>query len=659
MKRRSVGLSGLVLGLVTFGSSVASAQGPTCVQLNTNPAYGFAGDPTVIVHTTTLVPPAGANPAYCRVDFTISERGGPEFGYAVGEIQRIGLRVGLPANMADGGTGGAFGLGAWNGKVRNIGGGGLVGSVGSVTAATNARYVGSSTDSGHVGNVNTFGVIQATHELNLGKIEDFFSESLRLQYQWALKLANAYYGTPATRNYWDGCSTGGRQGLVLASKYGNDFDGFLIGAPHTNHVKNSTSGAFRTWANKEIAGGSVTDEKVNAVITKAISQCDLQDGVADNILSEPRTCKVSAAVNICGTPGAPTDPAICLNANEAKVIDMAMDGARNDLGKRVWFPSGRATSGSLEVPANGLGGNGPFLWAKKDLTFDWVNLDLPLSDWDDLHELATNLVSQYVDMGSPNLDLAKNNGAKILMWHGLADNQIPFRSNIYYYSRVLDYYGGASNVSPWYRFFLAPGVAHCGGGNGPQPQQLFNVMVAWSEGGPAPDSILSSGGGRTRPLCPFPQTAIYDGIGDPNIAASFHCGGNIQTKEAICDGLIVKHQHETGTAYEPLNGEDDISCGFASMPVTTAGLARATPNNGKGKPSSPPGLTAIVTLSATDADDDIVLTEYAVDGGPWTTATGPFSVTGQGQHVLEYRSTDKAEHVEPTKVVNFRLPLHP
>ena len=121
----------------------------------------------------------------------------------------------------------------------------------------------------------------------------------------------------------------------------------------------------------------------------------------------------------------------------------------------------------------------------------------------------------------------------------------------------------------------------------------------------------------------------------------------------------MKHQHETGTAYEPLNGEDDISCGFASMPVTTAGLARATPNNGKGKPSSPPGLTAIVTLSATDADDDIVLTEYAVDGGPWTTATGPFSVTGQGQHVLEYRSTDKAEHVEPTKVVNFRLPLHP
>ena len=252
---------------------------------------------------------------------------------------------------------------------------------------------------------------------------------------------------------------------MLATQYGNDFDGFLIGAPHTNHVKNSTSGAFRQWANKDIAGGSVTDEKVNAYISKAITMCDAQDGLVDNLLSEPRTCQVPAAVNSCGAPGAPADPALCLNESEAQVIDIAFDGARNDHGKRVWFPAGAATSGSLEVPANGLGGNGPFLWAKKDLTFDWVNSGLPRSEWDDLHELATNLVSPYVDMASPNLDLARNNGAKILMWHGLADNQIPFRSNIYYYSRVIDQYG-AADLSDWYRFFLAPGVAHCGGGSG-------------------------------------------------------------------------------------------------------------------------------------------------------------------------------------------------
>jgi hypothetical protein len=669
MQRLRLAFSAFSFAAVGLAPAAAFAQLPTCADLATNPAYGLAGNPTVLqVNATTPLTTfvtAGVTVPYCRVDFVVSERGGTGAGYASGQNQRVVLRVGLPANSSNLGTGGGFdGEGAWNGKVQNLGGGGLVGNVGNVTAATNARYVGSSTDSGHPASEgNTFGVIQETHELNLGKIGDFFSESLRLQYQWALRLAEVYYGRPANRNYWNGCSTGGRQGLVLATQYGNDFDGFLIGAPHTNHVKNSTSGAFRQWTNKELAGGSVTDEKVNAFIAKAINQCDAQDGLVDSILSEPRTCTARAALNLCGAPGAPTDPALCLTPAEVTVIDKAFDGARNDLGKRVWFPSGYATSGSLEVPANGLGGNGPFLWAKRDITFDWVNLNLPLSEWDNLHELATNNVSQYVDMGSPNLDLAKNNGAKILMWHGLADNQIPFRSNIYYYSRVIDQYG-AADLSDWYRFFLAPGVGHCGGGNGPQPQQLFERMVAWSEGGPAPDTILASNTTagvvtRTRPLCPFPQTAIYNGTGDPNSAASFQCGGNIQTKAMICDGLIVKHQHETGTAMEPLNGENDISCGFASMPVTTAELERATANKAKGTPSSPPGLTAIVTLTATDADNDIVLTEYSVDGGPWTTATGPFPVTGQGQHVLEYRSIDKAEHVEPTKAVNFRLPLHP
>ena len=245
MKRRVV-LSGFALGLIAFIPSRVSAQLPTCADLATNPAYGLVGNLTILqppsaTLTATLIPiGTGVTVPYCRVDFTVSERGGPESGYAVGQIQRIGLRVGLPASAANGGTGGAVGLGAWNGKGRNLGGGGLVGAVGPVTTATNAHYVGSSTDSGHAGSDPAFGVISSgipgvPGELNLGTINDFFSESLRLQYQWALRLANTYYGTPATRNYWDGCSTGGRQGLVLATQYGDDFDGFLIGAPHTNH----------------------------------------------------------------------------------------------------------------------------------------------------------------------------------------------------------------------------------------------------------------------------------------------------------------------------------------------------------------------------------------------------------------------------------------
>ena len=647
MHQRQLLLVCYTMTLVLVAASSASGQTPpTCAQLDTDPAYGLEGNPVVIQHSTTLVPASGTNPAYCRVDFVVSERGGPASGYAADEIQRIGLRVGLPANSSDGGTDGdpVAGEGAWNGKVRNLGGGGLVGAVGGVTAATNTRYVGSSTDSGHTGNDPSFGVIQGTHELNLGKIEDFFSESIRLQYQWALRLAESYYLKPASRNYWDGCSTGGRQGLVLASKYGADFDGFLIGAPHTNHTRNSSGGSFRQWANKDITDGSVTDAKFAATIDTLVAACDGLDGVVDGLLSEPRACKASAKLNVCGEPGAASAPN-CLTPLEADVVDMALDGARNDLGKRVWFPSGRATDLSLALPANGQGGNGIFAWANKDLDFDWRTG--PRSDWDDLVQLATNTFADHIDMGTPDLSLAKDHGAKIVMWHGLADNQISFQSNIYYYSKVLDFYGGAANVSPWFRFFLAPGVAHCGGGAGPQPQNLFNTMVAWAEGGAAPDTILSSGGGRTRPLCPFPQTAIYDGTGDPNLASSFACGGNIQTKEAKCDGLIAKFKHEAEGGLEPLGGEDDISCGLAFLPATSAELSPGATNGWYRNP--------IATLNANDQDGDLERTEYKLDSAEdWTSYVGPFTVTADGPHTLQYRSVDKLGHVGETGTLSFQ-----
>jgi hypothetical protein len=599
----------------------------------------------------------GVTVPYCRVDFTVSERGGPEAGYAVGQIQRVVLRVGLPANAANGGTGGAAGLGAWNGKVRNLGGGGLVGAVNPVTSATNTRYVGSHTDSGHVGSDPAFGVISSgipgvPGELNLGTINDFFSESLRLQYQWALKLATVYYGTPATRNYWDGCSTGGRQGLVLATQYGNDFDGFLIGAPHTNHSRTSGAGTWRTWEGKELTGGTITDGKTSATVTRMINQCDAQDGVVDGLLSDPRTCHASAAINMCGATGAAAAPN-CLNDVEAQAIDKAMEGAHNDLGKKVWVSYGRGSMASMAVGPTGTGGNGVYGWANKDMSYDWRTH--PLSDWDNLDQLGTNTVGRYVDMGSTNLNLAKNNGAKILMWHGLADQLIPFQQNVYYYNEVVDNYGGPDNVSDWYRFFLAPGVTHCGGGVGPQAstQLLFDTMVNWRENGMVPNSILATNttGGvvtRTRPLCPFPQTAIYDGVGDQNLASSFACGGNLQTHVIKCDGLLVKYKHETGTAYQPLSGEDDISCGFASMPQTTASVSPAAVNGWYQHPT--------VTLHATDPDNDLDHTEYRLDGASaWTTYTGPFPVSGDGSQSVEYRSTDKAEHVEPTRSLVVKI----
>ena len=183
---------------------------PTCAQLATNPAYGLASNPLITATASDnqgLASPAAAivlatatDAAYCLVHLQFSSKSGPKYGYAAGESQTIGINVGLPLNSTDGGspenpTGYSWIAvdGAWNGKVENLGGGGLAGSLGSVTAATNAGYVGSITDGGHNttqnGTVGNFAVIQTTHQLDVGKISDFASESPHQQYSWALALA--------------------------------------------------------------------------------------------------------------------------------------------------------------------------------------------------------------------------------------------------------------------------------------------------------------------------------------------------------------------------------------------------------------------------------------------------------------------------------------
>jgi hypothetical protein len=487
----------------------------------------------------------------CEANFTYSSRGGPASGYAVGQNQQIGIRVGLPLNGLDGGTGGV--QGAWNGKVQNIGGGGLAGALNPVTSATNAGYVGSHTDTGHPNTDNpNFAVIQGTHELNYGRLDDFLNESIHQQYKWSLALAETYYGVAATRNYWNGCSTGGREGLALALRHAKDFDGFLVGAPANFHTRLQVATVWPTWVNKDIAGNTLTNPKMQAANTSAIAACDAQDGVTDGLLADPRACKFDASANVCGQPGAPALPN-CLTADEAKAVNMIWDGPRNDHGKRIWFPFGRGANASvLNLPPFGgpCGSLGIFCWSHRDTTFDWT--PLPLSQFDDQTQLATTVVAPYSDIMSVKLDTARKHGVKILMWHGETDQLIPWRQSVHYYRKAAEHFDGYDRLKPWFRFFLAPGVNHCGQGAGPQPQNLFGVLVDWVENAKAPDSILALGGTamptRTRPLCPYPQTAIWDGVGDKNVAASFHCGGNIETKENVCMDLVTKFQKETRNA---------------------------------------------------------------------------------------------------------------
>jgi len=506
-----------------------------CSQL-AGDAGGLVGAPGIKSVAAAIVPAAGANVSFCQVDVL----------YGTSAEQNINVRVGLPLGPLDGGTGGV--LGAWNGRTQGIGGGGCSGSL-NVNAPVNAGYVGSGNDTGHTGGncepgVNTDG------SYNLQFINDFIRNGMKAQVLLSKRIAATYYAQDPAYNYWNGCSTGGRQGYVLAQELGRELDGILANAPAMYWTRFQTAQMWGQIAMKDLAGGPIAAAKLNQATASAIAACDGQDGVVDGVIDEPRACTFSAKANICGVPGAPA--ANCLNAAEAEAIDMIWDGPRNADGKRIWFGLDRGTA----IAA--LNGTNPF--ALGVTQFHWNTHD-PLFDW---RTVTTNTYAQVAQAGSRNiadvtdtfgdLDTFRASGGKMITMVGANDQLIMPQGVLHYYRQMAERYGGRhdsdfSGVQKFYRLFRAPGVGHCAGGVGPQPQNLFNALVDWVENKKAPQTILSTvtTGGvvtRTRPLCPYPQTAIYNGSGSTDDAANFTCGGNLETREEVCDSVLVRYKHE-------------------------------------------------------------------------------------------------------------------
>jgi len=553
----------LMLCALLCSPAIAGAI-PMCADLATNPAYGLAGRADVL--NLTVARTGMGNNARCEVTFIYSSRGGPEFGYDEGEMQRVTIRVGLPYNSADGGSGGSV-EGAWNGKTRNLGGGGCVGSVGSVTSATSTGYVGSSTDSGHIGSDCIFALQPTPTRLNVGRLNDFIVDSLRAQVRWAKAIAETYYGPAPARNYWDGCSTGGRQGLALAQRYPEELDGWLVGAPAVNYGRFRIAQIWGPVAMKELTGGPISPAKTAQATLSAITACDAADGVMDGVIGEPRSCKFSAKANVCGEPTAPA--ANCLTPQEAAAIDLIWDGPRNTYGKQVFPGLERgAQISALNGAVPSQTATGQLRWNHSDASFDWSTLTL--ADYGREAQLGSMTTGDIINTNDPRLDRVRDAGKKILMWQGTADQLITAENGLEYYTRVAAHFAGGtpefSVLQPWFRYFRAPGVAHCGGGPGPQPNQesMFQQMVNWVENGVAPDTVPTSGGGRTRMACPFPQQAIYDRIGNPNLASSWTCGGNVQTKENICQSIVTPYKHESEDQLQAWGKYNPAACNESS-----------------------------------------------------------------------------------------------
>jgi hypothetical protein len=544
----------VLLALATLAPAPSAARdrhGPpdapvSCAELATDPDNGLAGNPVVKSASSQIIAASGPNKAYCQVNLL----------YGTKAEQNINIRVGLPLNSLDGGIGGVEG--AWNGRTQGVGGGGCAGNL-VVNAPVNAGYVGSGTDTGHAGGDCEPGVnLDGTY--NFQFINDFIRNAIKAQVLFSKSIARAYYGEKPAYNYWNGCSTGGRQGYLLAQELGSELDGILANAPAMYWTRFQTAQMWGQIVMKALVGAPIAAAKLNQATASAVASCDPADGVVDGIIDDPRTCKFSAKANICGTPTAPATN--CLTPQEAEAIDRIWDGPRNAKGEKIWFGLDRGTS----LPA--LNGALPFFlgvtqfhWDEHDRTFDWNTVSI-----DEYPQVAQDGSRNIADVTDTfgNLDSFRRHGGKLLTFVGANDQLIMPRGVINYYRQMASRYGKDDDepdfdrLQRFFRLFRAPGVAHCGGGNGPQPQNLFDALVNWVENDVAPERILAqtaSGGvvTRTRPLCPYPQTAVYNGTGSTDDAANFHCGGNLEKRRLVCADVLTKYKYEVNG---PLDFED-------------------------------------------------------------------------------------------------------
>jgi hypothetical protein len=460
-------------------------------------------------------------------------------------------------------------------------------------------YAGSMTDTGQHNPpfvLITSGPLANT--LDKGTIADWAYRGTHYGKLWAERLSQTYYGKPPTRVYYNGISGGGNEGMGQLMNFGDEYDGIMIGAPAFYWDQFTLAYVWPYVVFKKMVqqGGTMPTLGQKTALTAAVfAACDALDGVTDGIINDPRQCDFKANANICGQPGAPAAPN-CLTPLQAGAFDRMWDGPRNKYGLRVWFPFDKsipfvggpftglaAIQTSLPGPPFPLGGSiflplavQSMTWNHLNASFDPNNIyqdeeSLTLAGhpsggitYADEAALGSNTVADFTDNQTVDLSEALEHGTKVIHFHGTADPAIFWRTSADYYRRVATWLGHGKadfrKLQDWYRFFPIPDIGHgtgsAGGGPGPSPDNPFPALVKWAERGEAPASITALASppalspGRTRPLCPYPQTATYNGSGSTLVASSFHCDGNLETRSVVCDDARTVYKHENGPALD-------------------------------------------------------------------------------------------------------------
>lgn len=438
-------------------------------------------------------------------------------------------------------------LAGWNGKLQGLGNGGFAGLIDTfeLGAAIAKGYAAVATDTGHTGSP-----IDAKWALgHPEKIADFGHRGIHEMTRVAKLVVQQFYGTGAKHSYFAGCSDGGREALMEAQRYPDDYDGILAGAPANYWTGLLSLAAFDTQALTATPASFIPQAKIPAIANAVNAACDKLDGVSDGILNDPRQCHFDPASIECKN-GEGSDK--CLTAPQVDALRKIYAGLQDSKGRQIfpgYLPGAEEGGGGWGIwitgpaPARslmaffGIGYFSDMVYNNSDWSYKSFTLESGL-------KTAKEKTAAALDAINPDLTAFRAHGGKLILYHGWDDPAIPALNTVNYYGQVQAKLGRTGTDS-FVRLYMVPGMQHCGGGPGPDtfgqsggwmaqdPQHNARISLEnWVEQDTAPDTLIASKTNpgtsegsptMTRPLCPYPQFAKYKGTGDPNKAESFMC----------------------------------------------------------------------------------------------------------------------------------------
>jgi feruloyl esterase len=416
----------------------------------------------------------------------------------------------------------------WNRKLLAVGNGGLAGSINfrQMVEPLQRGYATSSTDTGHEGKGND----AAWASGHMQRVIDFAHRAIHVLSQADKAVIEAFYGARPAHSYFSGCSQGGQEALMSAQRYPKDFDGIIAGDPANFWTHNQVS---HIWAVLATRGDAyIPASKVPLIADAVNNACDALDGIRDGILNDPRRCHFDPNTLLCKAGDVPD----CLTTAQAEAVKKLYDG-----------PGEKIYPGLLPGGETGPGGWGNWITGAAPGASGHANLGLPFfryivfddADWDAAKfkfetapgfdndvEFTDYKLAAIFNATDPDLSAFRDNGGKLIQYHGWSDPDITPLNSINYYESVQKATPGADE---FYKLFLVPGMQHCTGGPGPSKFDMISALEEWVEQGMAPERItaahVTTGGvvDRTRPLCPYPQEAQWKGTGSTDQAENFVC----------------------------------------------------------------------------------------------------------------------------------------